>query len=119
MQLFGLTLLFGGLYVGPVLVALLIALRVGRSRSAEAAPFSERALVFLPIVVYLVLEYLLQTRQGMASWQVQGLLAAPGVVTAVLTSVNRRWARASVIATVLVAVVLWWLYPGQTTWRFF
>lgn len=119
MRLFIWALLFGGLYVVPVLVALCITPRPRRTDRSEGVPFRDRALVFLPIAVYLVLEYLVQTRQGLASWHAQGVLAIPGVLAAVLTSRAHRWSRAAVIIALLAAVALWWSYPGQTTWRFF
>jgi hypothetical protein len=75
--------------------------------------------MLLPIAVYLALEYLVQMRQGFASWQAQGLLAVPGVITAVLSTYNPRRARVSVLATILAAVALWWFYPGQVGWRLF
>src|SRR5690606_4821053 len=119
MQLFVLALLFGGPYVVPVLLALWVTPRARRSGRSENVALRDGLLVFLPIVVYLTLEYLVQTRQGLATWHAQGILAVPGVVAAVVTRRAPRWSPAAAIATALAAVALWWFYPGQTTWRFF
>lgn len=119
MQLLVLTLLYGGLYVVPVMIAPLVMRGAGGARSSEGMALAERALVFVPIIVYLVLEYLVQMRQGFSSWQAQGVLAVPGVVSATLSTRHRRWARASVMAAALAAAGLWWFYPGEMGWRLF